>query len=1197
MSRLLDPRLCPDCRATVRPDGRCAACRLDLSGPLGVELWSVLTSADRIIEEIRAGQATAVRTAPAPPAAEPVLDPAPAPTASAPTPAPAPAPAQPVSATDGLASYPAGPRVPRSPSRLSGLTAPLILLGTGGLLVVVAAVLFLTVSWTSLPLGAKAAVAGVVTLGVLASGGVLARRGQRGGAETLTVLALALLALDVDAGRRSGLAGLDAMSTRTTLVVIGALLAVGGLLLGALAQRTTVRRLVLSELAAGVGLLVVSAVGLWTGSLPDGVGPVLAVVLAACAAVLGRRLGLAVASWAATGLVLASWLVLLAVGTRALAGATDRTTYWTGLVGWPLLAAALIAAAAAFLPRSPRTLRVLCAAVALSVAAGFAQGPLTDTTTSLVVLAATGVVLAAIAFLAPRTWALGSVLPGLVNVAALGLVVAVAPPVRVGATVLGSDTVWWARGLGGPLPAHGGVGLWLLVLVVGSGLAVAAGLLHVLGAPWRPMLPGLPAVACLTVLVRLGHSGEPLWLGVLLLVGAAVSTTVLALRSGPARRPWLLVLAAWLTLLALALAVPSAVLSAVLATALTVAAGVVVGHRDRTSSTAVGQSLAIPVGAVLATVLATYAGFGWTQVAGAGRLPVVVTLACVGALVLVCAAPSSRRTDTRLAYEGASALVLLVTASAASTGTERAWALGLLCTAGTVVAGRHVVDQDRRAWRPALALPAAVATTALASGAAHAWTYLAGASPLVASLTVALVGSAMLLGADLVCRHTATRLAAQVGATLSGATGYLLLTRASDLWLVLAVLGTSLTISSARHLVRWDRVTPHPVGAPVSAAVLVAATGAAAAGWAGTAGAGGTLTALLLAAVSAAYLLLSSRLARALTARVCLEATAVLVAVVTVSALPGSHDRWVVQAVVATALAAASVRHLVEQQRRPVEPTAAGPDPAVVAVVAAVLGTAYAVVAWTFVLDAAPLTRPVALCVVAVAALLGSYDVARRPAVRVAAEVTAVLVGAAGFASADGSAQSSLVLAALGTAATVLVLRHRDRHLVGMGAALLLALAESVRATGSLPGAPELVALPGAAVLVVAGYRRASAEDDSDTWTMLGAGLLLALVPSLLLTLGDPVQVRTMLVGAAALAALALGGVRRWQAPYLCGAAVLVVIALRFLGPVAASAFETAIGPWATFGVVGVALLVAGILWERALARVRAASGWVLALR
>ena len=73
---------------------------------------------------------------------------------------------------------------------------------------------------------------------------------------------------------------------------------------------------------------------------------------------------------------------------------------------------------------------------------------------------------------------------------------------------------------------------------------------------------------------------------------------------------------------------------------------------------------------------------------------------------------------------------------------------------------------------------------------------------------------------------------------------------------------------------------------------------------------------------------------------------------------------------------------------------------------------------------------------------------------------------------------------------------------------------------------------------------------------------------TLLLTLDEPVSTRAAVLGAVAVLALGVGIGQRWAAPFLAGSAVLVVLAVRHLEPVA-----EALPRWISLGAVGALLL------------------------
>ncbi len=100
-----------------------------------------------------------------------------------------------------------------------------LLLGLGGLLLVVAAVVFTVVSWGSMGLGGRAAILAAVTGLTFAAPGLLVRRGLVTTAETIAMLGAALLLLDGYAARRTGLAGAGGLAGHHYAALLFALVA------------------------------------------------------------------------------------------------------------------------------------------------------------------------------------------------------------------------------------------------------------------------------------------------------------------------------------------------------------------------------------------------------------------------------------------------------------------------------------------------------------------------------------------------------------------------------------------------------------------------------------------------------------------------------------------------------------------------------------------------------------------------------------------------------------------------------------------------------------------------------------------------------------------------------------------------------------------------------------------------------------
>ncbi len=168
-----DATRCPQCAVTLTGPGGCAACGLRLTGPEAGRLWEVDVALHRLDAERvpllaeRAALLAALRNA--------------APVAPA-APAPAPAPEW-------------------TPQRTSNA-----LLGLGGLLLAVAALVFAAVTYERLGAGGRAAVLLALTAATALAAPRALTRGLRSTAETLTAVLLVLAALDAYGLRTLGLA-------------------------------------------------------------------------------------------------------------------------------------------------------------------------------------------------------------------------------------------------------------------------------------------------------------------------------------------------------------------------------------------------------------------------------------------------------------------------------------------------------------------------------------------------------------------------------------------------------------------------------------------------------------------------------------------------------------------------------------------------------------------------------------------------------------------------------------------------------------------------------------------------------------------------------------------------------------------------------------------------------------------------------
>ncbi|WP_260697161.1 hypothetical protein [Nocardiopsis changdeensis] len=179
---------CPDCRSPLAAgSAACARCGLLLTGPLAQRLWEVDTEIGRADEHLRrlrsersgllhALRAASRRAAAVPPAAGPV------PPAAHPAAVPAAAP---------HAAVP-----PRPDGEMRRRSAQNVILGLGGLLVGISALVFAIWTWSDMGTGTRALVLGATTLAFALVAVPLYRRGLQATAETFGVLAAALLGID-----------------------------------------------------------------------------------------------------------------------------------------------------------------------------------------------------------------------------------------------------------------------------------------------------------------------------------------------------------------------------------------------------------------------------------------------------------------------------------------------------------------------------------------------------------------------------------------------------------------------------------------------------------------------------------------------------------------------------------------------------------------------------------------------------------------------------------------------------------------------------------------------------------------------------------------------------------------------------------------------------------------------------------------
>ncbi len=628
MSRLVDATICPDCRTTLDASATCPACGLRLTGSLAADLWRLMVDADRVVEQLRAlsGPVSAAMT---PPVAS--LPPFP----TTPTPAP-----------------------PRQ-RRLPAASVQVVLLSLGALCLLVAAVVFVAVTWSLLGLTGRTLVllgfTGLLALVAVA----LTRQDLRGAAETFWIVVAGMLTVDLLGAQSAGLAGLDALDWRGTGALVGGALLATGLGVGVWARRQPVGRLYGAESVAVVGALIVCTSNVWLAENPAVAATVAVPVLAALFALLRRQVP--VAAYGMGGLALASWLVLLLVGWERTLETAGLGEWWSDGRGWPLLAAAVLAAVTVYLPTTPAQARPVAAGLGLLALALLAGGPQTvGTETRDIVVASTILVaLALVAAFAPRTWALGAAALAALGVVGLGLWLAAGPSNALaslepdGST--SADTVLSGSAFG--------AAPWTAGIVA---LAVASSLVLLLRrVPERhrasagPSVGAVaPAVLALGALVLVLGLQPPLWVGVL---AAAVATAIAAgatwwVRDHSVAAASGTTTTAYLAALTLYTAAANDLLIAVTTSIFAVVLVVVLVLRDLA-----GRHFSAAASGALAALVGGWALVAWGVELGADADARGLALALYAALVGVIASPATRHEAPRITLE-VTAMVLAVTA-------------------------------------------------------------------------------------------------------------------------------------------------------------------------------------------------------------------------------------------------------------------------------------------------------------------------------------------------------------------------------------------------------------------------------------------------------------------------------------------------------------------------------------------------------
>ncbi len=242
--------------------------------------------------------------------------------------------------------------------------------------------------------------------------------------------------------------------------------------------------------------------------------------------------------------------------------------------------------------------------------------------------------------------------------------------------------------------------------------------------------------------------------------------------------------------------------------------------------------------------------------------------------------------------------------------------------------------------------------------------------------------------------------------------------------------------------------------------------------------------------------------------------------------------------------------------------------------------------------------RYIALALVLVAAAgLAVASLTLRAAIgRRGIEVATLMIAAVGIGFACDGQVSLGWLAAIwtvvGASVSLISLFTPDRpyfRWLGFGA---LGVAYVLRLVASDVETVEAYTLPFGVVLLAAGLWWMHSQPGITTTRALGSGLLMALLPSLPLALDQPTSLRALLLGVGAFLALAVGVGKKWKAPFILGAAILLILVIANVGPMA-----VALPRWVLIATVGTLLIGTGVTWEARVRDGRAVASYLTSMR
>lgn len=326
-----DPHACPACRGRIDGQPRCPHCGLLLRGAAALELWRQMERLDALV-----ARAQQVEPASRPATPTPTSAPLAPPAAQGPAPSPPDRP------------RPAAASAPTPPPR--GVNAGAVVLALGTLLLLVAATIFISVSWEHLGLFGRSLVLFAATAAAAFAASLASWRRLRASAEALWTVAFGLLTLDWFAARAEGLAALDRVPGEIHLGAWALLMGLLGIPIARLAGRPFGRPLLMVQLTAGAAPWIAAPpvlVYLWdtAGWRPFWAGAV-AGLLVLLAVALGWRLRASVALYVALPLMLVGVPFLMVAALVDAIAHPQLGELFLDAHGAPLVVVSLLAASA-----------------------------------------------------------------------------------------------------------------------------------------------------------------------------------------------------------------------------------------------------------------------------------------------------------------------------------------------------------------------------------------------------------------------------------------------------------------------------------------------------------------------------------------------------------------------------------------------------------------------------------------------------------------------------------------------------------------------------------------------------------------------------------------------------------------------------------------------------------------------------------